>query len=74
MEFQDSWNCVEFSEYLRKRGLHDDLVESIVTNRIDSGTFLSLTENDLKELAPVIGDRVCLRKVLEEAIKVGVLT
>lgn len=58
---------------LRKRGLHNDVIYSIATNRIDSGLFLNLTENDLKEMAPVIGDRVCLRKILEEARKVGVL-
>ena len=74
MEFLDSWDCDEFADYLRKRGVHCDLIESIIANRIDSGLFLNLTENDLKELAPVIGDRVCLRKILAEARKVGVLT
>ena len=73
MEFLDSWNCEEFAEYLHKRGVHDDLIQAIVNNRIDSGLFLNLTEDDLKDLAPVIGDRVCLRKILEEARKVGVL-
>ena len=32
-----------------------------------------LTQDDLKDLALVIGDRVCLRKILEEVRKVGVL-
>ena len=71
MEFLDSWDCDEFAEFLRRKGLHD-VIDSIATNRIDSGLFLNLTGNDLKELAPVIGDRICLRKILEEARKVGV--
>ena len=74
MEFKDSWDCEEFSDYLREKGVHCDLIESIVANRIDSGLFISLSESDLKELAPVIGDRICLRKILEEARKVSVLT
>lgn len=48
------------------------MMESIVTNKINSRLLLSLTENNLKELARVIRDRVCLRKVLEEVRKVGV--
>jgi len=71
MEFKDSWDCEEFSDYLREKGVHCDLIESIVANRIDSGLFISLSESDLKELAP---DRICLRKILEEAQKVRVLT
>lgn len=47
-------------------------MESIVTNNINSRLLLRLTENNLKELARVIRDRVCLRKVLEEVRKVGV--
>ena len=74
MEFKDSWDCEEFSDYLREKGVHCDLIESIFANRIDSGLFISLSESDLKELAPVIGDRICLRKILEEARKVSVLT
>ena len=73
MEFLDSWDYEEFADYLRKRGVHCDVIKSIIANRIDSGLFLNLTENDLKELAPVIGDRVCLRKILAEARKVSVL-
>ena len=74
MEFKDLWDCEEFSDYLREKGVHCDLIESIVANRIDSGLFINLSESDLKELAPMIGYRICLRKILEEAQKVGILT
>ena len=35
--------------------------------------FLNLTEEDLKELAPAIGDRIGLRRILEQARKVCIL-
>ena len=47
--------------------MHCDLIQSIVANRIDSGLFINLSESDLKEMAPVIGDKICLRKILKEA-------
>ena len=73
MEFKDLWDCEEFLDYLHEKGVHCDLIESIITNRLDSGLFINLSESDLKESAPVIGDRICLRKILEEARKVGIL-
>lgn len=57
-----------YSIYVKR----DYMMESIVTNNINSRLLLRLTENNLKELARVIRDRVCLRKVLEEVRKVGV--
>lgn len=72
MEFSDGWDFEAFADYLRAKGLHEDVVSAVLANRI-SELFLSLTEGDLKELAPAIGDRLCLRKILEEARKVIVL-
>ena len=60
----------EFADYLLKEGLHEDVVSAIFSNRICSETFLDLTESDLKELAPTIGDRICLSTILEEGWKV----
>ena len=54
--------------------MHEDVVSAVLGNRINGELFLSLSESDLKELAPAIGDRVCLRKILEEARKVTALT
>ena len=59
-----------FGEYLLEKGLHEDVVATIISNRICSETFLALTESDLKELAPTIGDRIRLRNILEETQKV----
>lgn len=71
MEFSDDWDSEAFADYLRAKGLHEDVISAVVDNRINSVLFLSLTESDLKELAPAIGDRLCLRKILEEAKKVS---
>ena len=53
-----------------EKGLHEDVVATIISNKICSETFLNLTEIDLKELAPTIGDRIRLRNILEETRKV----
>jgi len=54
---------------LKSSGLHEDVISAIVDNRVSSKLFLE-SEADLKELAPSIGDRLYLRKILEEARKV----
>ena len=61
-----SMECEEFSDYLLAKGLHEDVVSKIVGNRIDGQLFISLSEDEVKELAPVIGDRIRLRKILDE--------
>ena len=45
-----------FGNYLLEKGLHEDVVATIISNRICSETFLALTERNLKKLAPTIGD------------------
>lgn len=74
MEFSDAYDCDAFADYLSAKGLHEDVISTVITNRVNAELFLSLTEGDLKELAPAIGDRLCLRKILEEARKVIGLT
>jgi len=71
MEFSCAYDIEEFADYLSAKGLHEDVVSVVLDNRINSELFLSLSEGDLKELAPAIGDRLCLRKILEEARKVS---
>ena len=69
----DELDCEAFGEYLLEKGLHEDVVATITSNRICSETFVALTESDLKELTPTIGDRIRLRNILEETRKVGQL-
>ena len=56
--------CNEFTDFLMKEGFHEDVISSFSSNRICGATFCSLTEEDLKELLPVIGDRARVRRLL----------
>ena len=70
MEISADWDSDDFVAYLTEKGLHDDVIAKVMDNRINSAVFLDLTEEDLKELAPAIGDRIALRRILEQARKV----
>lgn len=56
----------EFGDYLLALGLHEDVVSNIVGNRIDGQLFISLSESEIKKLAPESGDRIRLRNILDE--------
>ena len=60
-------SCEGFSSFLESSGVHEDVISTFVSNRISGSTFLKLSDDDLKELVPVIGDRVFVRELLEEA-------
>ena len=55
-------SCEDFAAYLEDNNLHEDVISNVISNRVTSSIFLDLTENDLKELAPAVGDRIALRK------------
>jgi len=61
-----SMDCIEFCVFLEEKGFHEDVVRSFSSNRICGATFVNLNDNDLKELLPIIGDRVSVRRLLEE--------
>lgn len=58
--------CSKFSEYLTREGVHEEVIEMFLCNRICGETFCDLNEEDLKELLPVVGDRVRIRRLLKE--------
>ena len=60
-------NCEEFSEFLEEQGAHEDIIVFFSSNRISGEAFLNLSEDDLKELLLVIGDRVYIRNLLRNA-------
>ena len=60
-------SCDDLSEYLEVQGAHEDILRALVNNRINGPAFLSLTEDDLKELLPMIGDRIYIREILRKA-------
>lgn len=70
MSVMDGLDFEGFGDYLLEKGLHEDVVATIITNRICSETFLALTESNLKELLPTTGDWIRLRNILEEKRKV----
>ena len=70
MEFSTKLTCEDFAAYLGDNGLHDDVISKVISNRVTSAVFLDLVEDDLNELAPAVGDRIALRKVLDQARKV----
>ena len=70
LSVMDGFDFEAFGDFWLEKGLHEDVVATIISNRICSETFLDLTEIDLKELAPTIGDRIRLRNILEETRKV----
>jgi len=59
-----------FAHFLETEGLHEDVVSAFFDNRICGQNFLALTEDDLKELVPIIGDRVHVREILQRERKV----
>ena len=69
MEVQ-TLNCEDFGNFLEAEGFHEDIVSVFIGNRICGNSFLALTEDDLKELVPIIGDRVRVREVLQRERKV----
>lgn len=60
-------NCEDFTEFLEVEGAHEDVVAAFSNNRINGEAFVNLSEEDLKELVPIVGDRVFVRELLRKA-------
>lgn len=57
----------DLAEYLRERGVRSGLVDIFKTNVVNGAAFLQLTEEDLKELVPLVGERVLIRQLLKQS-------
>ena len=55
---------------MAEEGIHEDIIAAFVANRICESTFLKLNEEDLKELIPLIGDRIRVRELQNKAREV----
>ena len=66
----EEMDCEEFGEFLLSKGINSDVISAIISHRVCGELFVSLSDDELKEIAPSIGDRIRLRKVLTEARKV----
>jgi len=71
MAFKQSGPVSELSvdtlaEFLVSKGIRNLLAAEFRRNLVSGSVFLKLTEEDLKELAPLIGERVQLREILKQ--------
>ena len=55
----------EFEEHLEDEGLSDEVVENFQRNCVMEAAFLQLTEDGLRELVPLIGERTVVRELLK---------
>ena len=59
-------NVEELSDHLVEKGVHEDMFTTFKSNRISGKVFLKLSDENLKELIPTVGDRVLVKELLEE--------
>lgn len=52
--------------------VHQEVASLFVSNRILGSVFLKLTEDELKELIPTIGDRVLVKELLKNVSQVKI--
>ncbi len=53
-------------ELLAGKGVSSEVVENFRINKISGQALLRLSEEDLKELAPLIGERIEVRTIIED--------
>ena len=70
--FSEDFTGNELGEYLKLKGASDEVVETFANNRVDGRTFLLLTEEDLKQLITLIGERALIRTLLKHLKEVSV--
>lgn len=56
----------EFGDFLLERGFHENVASLFVSQRVSGAGFLKISEDELKELIPIIGDRILVRELLRE--------
>lgn len=56
----------DVEEYLEDKGISDDIVRNFRRNLVTGAAFLRLTEEDLRELVPLVGERTILRELLKQ--------
>ena len=66
--FLSSFTPQEISDFVKNEipGLSEDVLTSIVSHKIDGEVFLALNEEYLREIAPFLGDRIKLKKVISD--------
>ena len=65
MERVSKMSKEDLCDYLNTKGLDLEAIDTVKQNRLSGATFLELSKEHLKELFPVIGDRIAVSKLLE---------
>lgn len=70
-----SWNfcvaeCWRLQAFLLEKRICSEIASNFVTNRVSGSAFLKLTEEDLKDLVPIIGVRTEIRDILSQVCQV----
>ena len=60
------YSAEELSEFLLFRELDADIVDTLSKNKIGGEEFMALTDDLLREMFPVVGERVKVRKLIDE--------
>ena len=59
-------NAPELRDWLEtKDDITGDILDTLETNRVNGRTLIELTENDIKELFPILGDRKAVQRVVD---------
>ena len=60
----------DLADFLLSKGICSEVADNFLKNQINGQAFLKLTQEDLKELAPLIGIRTQVRDILKDLTKV----
>ena len=60
------YSVEELSEFLLLKELDDDIVDTLSKNKIGGKEFMALTDDLLREMFPIVGERVKVRKLIDE--------
>ena len=58
-----TFTAEEMAQFLANHRVSETVKDNIVSNKVSGSVFMKLTEDDIRELAPTIGQRVILRDI-----------
>lgn len=57
-----SLSVEELCDVLSNKGLSEEVVKAIETNKVGGRAFLALTDEHIKEMFPLIGERIAVKQ------------
>lgn len=66
MAMEMNYSVEELKEFLLFKELDDDVVETISKNKIGGKEFMALTDDLLREMFPIVGERVKVKRLIDE--------